>query len=241
MAHIDIATGDVVANASETERAGFIRRTYLHLAGAIVVFAIVEALLFQSGIAEGFVRFLNSMGSWFWLVILAGFMGVSYIADRWAQSNISREMQYLGLGVFILAEAVIFMPLIYKALAFTQATGNNVLLSAGLMTLALAAGITFTAFSTKKDFSFLAPALMVGGFVALGLIVASILFGFELGTIFMAVMVVFAGAVMLYQTSAIIHQYHSSQHVAAALGLFASVGSMFWWILSLVMGMGSDD
>lgn len=240
MAHIDIATGNVVANASEEERVGFIRRTYAHLAGAIVVFAIVEALLIQSGVAESFVGFLRTTGSWFWLVILAAFMGVSYVADRWAQSSISKEMQYLGLGVFILAEAVIFMPLIYKALIFTNATGNNVLLSAGLMTLMLAAGITFTAFSTKKDFSFLAPALMVGGFVALGLIVASILFGFELGTIFMAVMVLFAGAVMLYQTSAIIHQYHSEQHVAAALGLFASIGSMFWWILSLVMGLGDD-
>ena len=35
MSHLDIGTGQIVANAAEDERASFIKRTYVHLAGAI--------------------------------------------------------------------------------------------------------------------------------------------------------------------------------------------------------------
>ncbi len=240
MAYLDIDNGTLVANASESERAGFIRRTYLHLAGAIVAFALLESLLVMSGVAKSFTQMLSATGAWSWLVIMVLFMGASYFADKWAHSGISREMQYAGLGLFVVAEAVVFMPIIYKALAFTQATGNNVLLSAGLMTVLLAGGITFTAFTTRKDFSFLRPFITIGFFVALGLIVASILFGFSLGLVFFGAMVLLSGAVMLYQTSQIIHEYHTDQHVGASLGLFSSVGMMFWYIVQFLMSLSGE-
>jgi len=240
MAYLDIDNGTLVANASESERAGFIRRTYLHLAGAIVAFALLESFLVMSGVAKSFTQMLSATGAWSWLVIMVLFMGASYFADKWAHSGISREMQYAGLGLFVVAEAVVFMPLIYKALAFTQATGNNVLLSAGLMTVLLAGGITFTAFTTRKDFSFLRPFITIGFFVALGLIVASILFGFSLGLVFFGAMVLLSGAVMLYQTSQIIHEYHTDQHVGASLGLFSSVGMMFWYIVQFLMSLSGE-
>lgn len=240
MAYFDIDSGTLVANASESERAGFIRRTYLHLAGAIVAFALLESLLVMSGVAKSFTQMLSATGAWSWLVIMVLFMGASYFADKWAHSGISREMQYAGLGLFVVAEAVVFMPIIYKALAFTQATGNNVLLSAGLMTVLLAGGITFTTFTTRKDFSFLRPFITIGFFVALGLIVASILFGFSLGLVFFGAMVLLSGAVMLYQTSQIIHEYHTDQHVGASLGLFSSVGMMFWYIVQFLMSLSGE-
>ncbi|MGB0847037.1 MAG: Bax inhibitor-1/YccA family protein [Thiolinea sp.] len=236
MAHLDIGSGALVANASESERAGFIRRTYLHLGGAILAFILVETLLIQSGIADSFVHLLSG-SKWSWLIVLGLFMGVSYIADSWARSSMSREMQYAGLGLFVLAEAVVFMPLIYMALKYAP----NALPTAGLLTLMLAGGITFTAFTTKKDFSFMGPALKVGGFIAFGMILASIIFGFELGLFFFGAMVLFAAAVLLYQTSQIIHEYHTDQHVAASLGLFSSIGLMFWYILQFLMSLGGGD
>lgn len=238
MAHLDINAGTLVANASETERAGFIRRTYLHLGGAIAAFAGVETLLVQFGIAESFTRMIAG-SSWSWLIVLALFMGASYFADKWAHSSVSKEMQYAGLGLFVLAEAIVFMPIIFMALNY--APGANVLPSAALLTLMLAGGITFTAFSTKKDFSFLRPAITVGGFVAFGLILASIIFGFTLGLVFFGAMIIFAGAVLLYQTSQIIHQYNTDQHVGASLGLFSSVGLMFWYIVQFLMAMANGD
>ena len=57
------------------------------------------------------------------------------------------------------------------------------------------------AFTTGHDFSFLGGLLKIGGFVALGVIVASILFGFSLGLFFVGLMILFAGGAVLYNTS----------------------------------------
>ncbi|MBK8453076.1 MAG: Bax inhibitor-1 family protein [Thiofilum sp.] len=236
MAYLDMDSGAIVANASETERSTFIKRTYLHLGLAILAFAGVESLLIASGIAQSFVGLLAA-NKWIWFVVLALFMGVSYIADSWARTPMSREKQYMGLGLFIVAEAIVFMPLLYIAYNYAP----NVIPQAGLMTLALAGGITFTAFTTKKNFSFLGPILTIGGFVALGVILASMLFGFNLGWIFAAIMVVFAAAAILYTTSQIIHEYHTDQYVAASLGLFSSIALMFFYLVQLLMSLGNSD
>ncbi|PID48608.1 MAG: permease [Proteobacteria bacterium] len=239
MAYLNIGSGQLVADASASERTAFYKRTYLHLGGAILAFVILESLLVYSGVAQASFELLRSVGSWAWLVVLLAFMGVAYLAESWAQSSISKEKQYAGLGLYVVAEAIIFMPIIYMALNF--APDAKVLSSAALLTLMLAGGITATAFITKKDFSFLGPILVVGSFIALGLIVASILFGFNLGLIFFAAMIIFAGAVMLYQTSQIIHQYHTEQYVAASLGLFASVALMFWYIVQFLMALAGGE
>ena len=93
--------------------------------------------------------------------------------------------------------------------------------------------MTLTVFITRTDFSFLGPILAIGGFVALGLIISSAIFGFSLGSLFAFVMVAFAGSAILYQTSNILHQYNTRQHVAASLALFASVALLFWYILNI--------
>lgn len=236
MAYLDTYSGTLVANASDTERAGFIRRTYLHLGGAILAFAGVETLLVQSGIAESFVHLLSG-SMWMWLVVMGLFMAVSYVADNWAHSAISKEMQYAGLGLFVLAEAIVFMPLIYMALS----KAPDVLSHAALLTLMLVGGLTFTAFTTRKNFSFLGSIISIGGWIALGVILTSILFGFTLGAVFSGIMIVFAAASVLYTTSNIIHEYNTQQHVAASLSLFSGVGLMFWYIVQFLMSLTGDD
>ena len=236
MSHLDVATGQIVANAAETERASFIKRTYVHLAGAIAAFAVIEAMLIKSGVALSFVGMLSG-SKWSWLIVLGAFMLVSTVANNWAHSGISREKQYMGLGLFVVAEAVIFMPLIYMAVA----RAPDVLQNAVVVTAALVGGLTFTAFSTKINFSFMGRFLMIGGFIAMGLIVASILFGFSLGLWFSGAMILFAAGSVLYSTSNIIHEYNTEQHVAASLSLFSSVGLLFWYILQFMMSMGGDD
>jgi FtsH-binding integral membrane protein len=236
MSHLDINSGQVVANASESERAGFIRRTYLHLGGAIAAFAVVETLLIKSGIAQQFSTMLSG-SKWSWLIVLGLFAVVSHFANSWAHSHISREKQYLGLGVFILAEAVIFMPLIFMA----QRYAPDILQNAVIVTAALVAGLTFTAFTSKVNFSFLGRALSIGGFIAFGVIIAAMVFDFSLGVWFSGAMILFAAASVLYSTSNIIHEYNPEQHVAAALSLFSSVGLLFWYILQFMMSMAGDD
>jgi FtsH-binding integral membrane protein len=165
-----------------------------------------------------------------WLIVLGAFMGVSYLASSWANSQTSSGMQYAGLALYVVAEAIIFVPLLFMAANFSS---GDVIPKAGIVTLGLFLGITSVVFLTRKDFSFLGPILAIGGFVALGFIVASILFGFSLGSLFAFVMVAFAGTAILYETSNVLHRYHTTQHVAASLTLFAAIALLFWYILSI--------
>jgi FtsH-binding integral membrane protein len=223
--------GNSAAEAAPVERAAFIRRTYTLLAAAILAFIAVEALLFMSGAATAIASLMFSGGSIGWLLVLGLFMGVSFLANRWATSETSVATQYMGLGIFIIAEAIIFVPLIMMATYYSG--DGSVLLKAGTVTLGLFLGITMTVFITRTDFSFLAPVLAIGGFAALGFIVASALFGFSLGTVFAFVMVAFAGTAILYETSQVLHRFNTKQHVAASLTLFASVALLFWYILTI--------
>jgi FtsH-binding integral membrane protein len=224
-----------VSDAAAEVRAGFIRRTYAHLAGAILAFILLEALLFQAGIPDAMVEMLGR-SRYSWLIVLLAFMGVSTLAQKWADSGASSGMQYAGLGLYVVAEAFIFAPLLWIAQYMTERNETGpIIMPAALITLLLFAGLTYTAFTTKKDFAFLGAFLKISCWVALGVIVAGIIFGFNLGLFFSALMVVVAGASILYTTSNIIKRYNPTQHVAASLALFASVALLFWYILRILM------
>lgn len=223
--------GNSAANALPAQRAQFIRKTYMLLAAAILAFIVVEGFLFASGAANMIASVVFSGGAMGWLLVLGLFMGVSFLANRWATSETSSLTQFLGLGIFIVAEAVIFVPMIMIATYYSG--DSSVLMKAGIVTLGLFLGITATVFITRSDFSFLGPILAIGGFAALGFIVASALFGFSLGNVFAFIMVAFAGTAILYETSNVLHRFNTNQHVAASLTLFASIALLFWYILSI--------
>ena len=104
------------------------------------------------------------------------------------------------------------------------------------MTLLGFAGLTTVAFVTRKDFSFLGALLRWGFLVALLLIVASVLFGFHLGTFFSVAMIALAGGAILYDTSNVLYHYPEDRYVAASLELFASVALLFWYVLQFFLG-----
>ncbi len=224
-----------VAQARPSERAQFIQKTYLHLAGAVAAFIAVESLLFQLGIAEALTKFVAA-SRFSWLLILGAFALLGWLSRGLTAKADSVQTQYIGLGLYVLAEALIFAPLLYIATYFSD---PSVLPTATILTLLLFAGLTAVAFTTRKDFKFLGSILTIGGFIALGLIICSAIFGFTLGLIFSVVMVVFASAAILYDTSNVIHHYSPHQYVAASLELFASVALLFWYVLQIVMSLSS--
>ena len=221
-----------VAQASSSDRAKFIKKTYTHLAGAVAAFIAVEFFLFQTGIADALTGFIyeNRYG---WLMILGGFSLLGYLSRSLVAKADAVNIQYAGLGIYIVGEALIFAPILYIAAYY--ANDPNLIPMAAILTLMMFAGIATVAFTSGKDFSFLGNFLRIGGFIALGLIVCSVLFGFTLGLIFSAVMIVFASAAILYTTSNIIHRYSTHQHVAASLELFASVALLFYYILMTLL------
>jgi FtsH-binding integral membrane protein len=221
------------ADAAVDERASFITKTYLHLAGAVGAFIALSAVLLQiPGIGE----LVNTMigGRASWLIVIALFMGVSWIAQKWANSATSMATQYLGLSLYVVAQSIVTLPLLYIAKNFG---GENVISVAGLITAMMFLAMTGVVFVTRKDFSFLRSMLMISGFAALGLIVASVVFGFSLGIVFVVAMIAFACGYILYDTSNVLHHYRIGQHVAAALALFCSAILLFWYVLQLVMSL----
>lgn len=223
----------LVSQALPSQRAEFIRKTYLHLAGAVGAFILVEFFLFSTGIAQALAQF--AFGSGFgWLLILGGFMLLGSMASGLAAKAGDVKTQYIGLGIYVIGEALIFAPLLV-VVAFMTDGGVGVIQSAAIATLALFGGLTAVVFTTGKDFTFLGGAIKVAGMVALGLIVASILFGFNLGIFFSFAMVGLAAASILYQTSQIMQRYPTDYYVAASLALFSSVMLMFWYILRIFM------
>ena len=223
--------GSTVADAPAVQRAQFIRKTYLWLAAAIIAFLIVEAVLFVTPAAGMILSVVSAGGNIGWLVVLGAFAGVSYVANKWAMSDSSRAVQLLGLGVYVVAEAVIFVPMI--AIAMYASGDGSILFKAGIVTLGLFLGLTATVFLTRSDFSFLRPILVIGGSIAMAAIVSSLIFGFSLGSIFAFIMVAFAGTAILYNTSNVMRTFNTNQHIAASLVLFASIALLFWYIISI--------
>ena len=217
-----------IIELDEDSRGRFISRTYNHLFGAIAAFALLEILLFKTGMAESIAAVLLG-GSW--LLVLGGFVVVSWIARYTAHRAVSLGAQYAALAGYVIAETIIFVPLLYVA----DKVAPGAIASAAAVTFLGFVGLSLVAFITRKDFSFLRGILCWGGIVALVLIVAGVIFGFQLGTYFSVAMVGLAGAAILYDTSNILHHYPEDRYVGAALELFASVALMLWYVLRLFM------
>lgn len=219
------------ANLAVKARARFIMRTYGHLFGAILAFAALEVFLFTSGIAAPIARALVGSGM-SWLLVLGGFVVLGAVFRSFAHSARSMTMQYVGLGAYIVMQAIIFVPL----LAVADAYAPGAIQSAGITTMLGFAGLTAIAFTTRRDFSFLGSVIRWGFMVGLVAIVAALIFGFTLGTFFSVAMVGLAGAAVLYDTSNVLHHFSEDSYVAASLELFASIAMMFWYVLRLFMG-----
>jgi hypothetical protein len=216
-----------VAELAVENRSDFIWKCYAHVVAAIVAFAAIEVYFFRSGIAGAIAEPMLSN----WILVLGGFMLAGWGASHVAHRVRSMQAQYAALAVFVVLEALIFAPLLYVA----DLTAPGVIDSAAGVTILGSVGLVATAMITRKDFSFLRGLLVWGGILALVGIVASLIFGFALGTWFSVAMIGFAGAAVLYDTSNIMHHYPADKYVAASMALFASIALMFWYVLRLFM------
>ena len=216
------------ANAEATDRAAFIRRTYAHLAGAVFLFMALETYLLNSSLGHQIATTLVTTSPF---LIFGLYIAASWMANKWAQSETSPSMQYFGLGLYIVAISVVMLPLLIIA----NQHYSGVIQEAGMMTCLLFGGLTSTVFITKKDFSFLGPILAMCGFIAIGFIIMSFIMGFSLGLLYSAFMVLFMAGCILYDTSRIMRDYRTDQHVGASLSLFASVAILFFYIVRILM------
>ena len=230
------ATFGSVASADVDTRATFLKRVYGHLFVALLAFTGLEVVLIKSGAALGILSLIQGAGMIGWLVVMAVMVGASWIANSLAHNSTSQGLQYLGLGIYVLAEALIFSPLILVANMFAPGVVEN----AALITALIFTGLTVIVFKSARNFSFLRPVVTFGFMGAMIAIVASMIFGFSMGIWFSFLMAGLAGVMILYQTSNVMNEYPEDRYVGASLGLLASVLLLFWYVIQILMSLQND-
>ena len=170
------------------------------------------------------------------ILFVVGGYGAQYLA----RSRQSVGVQYAGLSFYVLLEVLVFLPILTITQLPQFAQYANIPMQAGMVTLLVFGGLTAGVFLSGKDFSFLGPIIGVASFLALGLVIAAVAFGFTLGLVFAVAMVGLAAAYIIYDTSNVMHRYAPNEHVAASLALFASVATMFYYVMRIFMATRDD-
>jgi FtsH-binding integral membrane protein len=239
----------IVADAPAADRAAFFRRTYGLVAIGFAAFAALLAIFFvgfdqRSGIAfavfAGLGSMISSLGGWSILLVMLAFWGATTVAQSLAFNRASRGTQYAGLGLYVILEALIFIPLIGYVILSTKGNASSVLLPAGIVTAGMIAGLTALVFMTNLDFSFLKVAIILGSFAAIAIVIVAAIAGLSLGAWFSIAMIVLMATVILYQTNEIKNTLETDQHVAAAFILFSSFVTLLFYVIRFFAGGRRD-
>jgi FtsH-binding integral membrane protein len=232
--------GDLLSHAAPSDRAAFFRRTYGLVAASFLAFAALLGVFFSGfdegrGVAfslfTGLAGMMSSLGTWSVLLVMAVFWGGTALARSLAYHRTSRQLQYSGLALYVLIEALIFVPIIGLVVMQTRGDAASILLPAGVVTASLIAGLTAVVFLTDLDFSILRAVVVIGSVAALGVVVVSAIADHSLGIWFSIAMIALMSTVILYQTHAIRGSFGTGQHVAAAFLLFSSFVTLFFYVL----------
>jgi len=244
------ATGAAALAATETpfgihqdftaEQITFYKKTYLTAGFSFLAWIFTVLGLFDTGIATDLVY---GMGEISWLLVLGIFWIASYIGEKLTTAK-EKEMQFLGLGIYVAAYAVIFLPLISIVIEYSHGSWrmamDNVLIPALISTLTVFAALTATVFATKTDFSFLRTFVIFGTFFALGAIIIFSVSGIHTGSWFAIAMIILMSATILYQTDQIKTKFDTTQHIGAGAMIFASFMVLLWYIIRLFVSRRED-
>jgi uncharacterized protein len=231
-----------VATLGVSDRVAFLRKTYGLLGVSLIAWAAATAGFFRYMPETSFKISRWALGGQLnWLVVIGLLVASGMVAQWLARSETSRALQLLGLGIEVAAWTVLLQPILWILFIKFQPAGAYAILAQGtITTLAIFGGLTATVFITKKDFSFLRGVITVGMFAALGIILASMLFGFTLGLVFIGAMIALLSLKILYDTSVLMNHFPPTHYVSAALMLFATVATLFWYVIQLLMRLRSD-
>jgi FtsH-binding integral membrane protein len=240
--------GEAAAYAPENARVGFIRRTYLHLAGSVALLCGIEALLLQAiRTDDGRALLMQWFGNPVALLLIIGFFIVGgFLARVLARADMPPVVKYLGLFMYICIEAIFLLPILVYATMHPKFGDSHIVTQAGLLTLVTFGGLSLTVFLTKKDFSFLGYGLMLASWLLFGVVLVAIVMAamgapvISLGIGYSFLVIALAAGYILYDTSNILHHYGTDEHVAASLELLADVVLLFYHILRVLI-LTRDD
>ncbi len=213
--------GAAPAGIAAVEVNKVLRNTYLLLAMTLAFSAVVAGLaMAMNAPYPGFIP------------VLIGFFGLLFIVHKTANSpwGLFWVFAFTGFMGYALG------PILNLYLSLPN--GGSIVASAMGTTAIAFVGLSAYALITRKDFSFLSGFLVVGFFVLMGAVLLG--FFFELSafqTAISAGFVLFSSALILWQTSAIIHGGETN-YLLATITLYVSIYNI---LLSLLHIFGIMD
>lgn len=170
------------------------------------------------------------------IVSMLGYFGLLFLTSKFSNSSI---------GILCVFALTGFMGLtlgpILNMYVNNFANGNMLVMTALGGTGVIFLGLSAYALTTRKDFSFMGGFLMVGMLVAFLAGIGAMLFAIPaLSLAVSAMFMLLMSAMILYQTSEIIHGGETN-YILATVSLFVSIYNLFTVLLQFLGIFGGDD
>lgn len=216
----DASTAQTGTRTLSVEAHKVLRNTYMLLGMSLAFSALTAFFALATGLRLNiFVFFIGAYGLMFLTHKLAD--------SAWGLLSVFGFTGFMGLSLG---------PILSMYLG---AGMGGVVVSALSMTALVFFGLSAFALVTKKDFSFMGKFLLVGGLVLMAGVLANLFLGLTgLHLAISAGFVIFSSALILFQTSEIVHGGETN-YIRATVGLFVSIYNLFLSLLSL-LGMSND-
>jgi modulator of FtsH protease len=206
-----------------------LRNTYMLLGITLIFSALTAGISMAAGIGHGVGLIMS----------LAALALIWFVLPRTANSSTGLVVVFAFTGLI----GASLGPILNHYLAF--ANGGSIVLQALGGTALIFLGLSAYTLTTRKDFSFLHGFVFIGMMVmivAMIALMAASFFGFNISGLhlaFSAGVVLLMSALILYQTSAIIHGGETN-YILATTSLYLSIINLFTSLLHL-LGVGSDE
>ena len=199
-----------------------LRNTYLLLGMTLAFSALCAALSFNAPVLNPWVFLLGAYGFLFATHALAN--------SAWGLLTTFGFTGFIGFGIG---------PLMGYLLA--SQSGTEVVLTALGGTAFIFFALSGIVLTSRRDFSFLRSFIAAGCLVLLAAIIISLIFQMPALQLAMSVgFMFFSSAVILYQTSEIIHGGERN-YILATITLFVSLYNIFMSLIHLLMAFSGDD
>ncbi|MGD8709621.1 MAG: Bax inhibitor-1/YccA family protein [Ectothiorhodospiraceae bacterium] len=171
-----------------------------------------------------------------WFVVLIGYFGLLFATNAlrnsvWGIASIFALTGFMGYTLG---------PILNAYITFLS-NGTEIVMMALGGTGAIFLGLSGYALTTQKDFSFLRGFLFVGILVAFLASLATIFFSLPgLSLAVSAAFVLLMSAMILYQTSEIIHGGETN-YIMATVTLYVAIYNLFLSLLQLLAAFNGDD
>jgi len=188
-------------------------------------------LAFSAGVA--YVALLSGAPYLGFFPTLIGFFGLSFLVHRLANSAWGLLAVFLFTG-FLGYTLGPLLNLYLKLPNGPALVGQALALTAGAFV-----GLSIYALVTRRDFNFLSGFLVTGFFVLMGSVLLS--YFVHVSGLYLAIsagFVLFACALILFETSSVIHGGETN-YIRATVGLYVSIYNLFTSLLYL-LGIGDE-